>query len=304
VFLVFVALAYAAPKPTWPSQYQTSMERIVTHRGELWNGKWYFDATLKSDRFDLKMHHTQHGDLSVLDINLYGQEKRYFVETRNHDKPHCSSSALHGSLPVPDFTNYVYVGQKTHHGIKCDVWQYSTNASIHTYYANAATHLPVAFERSQSAGEHEVTTFHDWKNGAQSPDVFNISYVDPGVCNNAELPFVHPVFGPPAEPLLSCDQLKALTHKYFPAKYDTDMICISWYESSWNPHAYNGICCYGLWQINRNHLGEPGCPKTIDGLYDADANAQCARHVLDTQGLNAWTTWTSGDCRDWSKCKA
>lgn len=25
-------------------------------------------------------------------------------------------------------------------------------------------------------------------------------------------------------------------------------------------------------------------------------------HVLDTQGLGAWTTWTSGDCRNWNKC--
>lgn len=32
-------------------------------------------------------------------------------------------------------------------------------------------------------------------------------------------------------------------------------ICIAFYESSWCPQAYNGICCYGLWQINKVHLG-------------------------------------------------
>jgi hypothetical protein len=29
--------------------------------------------------------------------------------------------------------------------------------------------------------------------------------------------------------------------------------------------------------------GEPDCPKTVDDLYDADANARCANRILATQ---------------------
>eukprot|EP01119_Soliformovum_irregulare_P025554 TRINITY_DN94_c0_g2_i1.p2 TRINITY_DN94_c0_g2~~TRINITY_DN94_c0_g2_i1.p2 ORF type:complete len:142 (-),score=18.07 TRINITY_DN94_c0_g2_i1:49-474(-) len=101
---------------------------------------------------------------------------------------------------------------------------------------------------------------------------------------------------------ISCGQMVDLVKRHFPAQYQNDMICIAHYESSWCPVVYNGICCYGLWQINRNHLGDRGCPSTVDGLYNADANAQCALAVLNSQGLNAWTTWTSGDCRRWSGC--
>jgi hypothetical protein len=39
-------------------------------------------------------------------------------------------------------------------------------------------------------------------------------------------------------------------------------------------------------------------------LMNADLNAQCALHVLKTQGLNAWQTWASGDCSHWSRCNA
>lgn len=101
---------------------------------------------------------------------------------------------------------------------------------------------------------------------------------------------------------VSCDYMKALVKKHFPAKYQNSMLCIAYYESSYCPHVYNGICCYGLFQINRNHLGEPDCPKTVDDLYDADANARCANRILATQGLNAWQTWSEGDCRHWTRC--
>jgi len=105
-------------------------------------------------------------------------------------------------------------------------------------------------------------------------------------------------------PVLSCSDMQGLVKKYFPASYQTDMLCIAYYESSWCPTVYNGVCCWGLWQINQNHLGEPGCPSNTQGLQNADENAACAAHVLSSQGLGAWTTWTNGDCRGWNKCTA
>ena len=103
-------------------------------------------------------------------------------------------------------------------------------------------------------------------------------------------------------PVLSCSQIQSLAQQYFPSQYVNDMICIAYYESSWCPSAYNGICCYGLWQINENHLGEQGCPSTTEELLNPEVNAQCAAAVLSSQGLNAWQTWTEGKCNGWNKC--
>lgn len=40
-------------------------------------------------------------------------------------------------------------------------------------------------------------------------------------------------------PVLSCSTMQGLVKKYFPAQYQTDMLCISYYESSWCPGVYN-----------------------------------------------------------------
>lgn len=42
--------------------------------------------------------------------------------------------------------------------------------------------------------------------------------------------------------------------------------------------------------------GEPGCPSTVQDLYNPQTNAQCAVHILNSQGLNAWQTWSEGKC--------
>jgi hypothetical protein len=281
------------------------MDRIVEHRGEIWTGDWFFSEDLKADRFDLRLHHTQHGDIHIVEINHYDEGKRYVVETHNQDAPVCTITNIHGDLPVPVFSSYTYVGQKHVQGYLCDSWELKTNATTFHYYDQSANQEPVSFESVHTEGEKQTTSFWEFKEGPQKADNFNITKVAPNVqCKQVAAkkpPHDHHVFGAPL-PLLACEQMKAIARAHFPKEYQTDMICISWYESSWRPDVYNGICCYGLWQINRNHLGEPGCPHTESELYDANTNAQCAKRVLDTQGLKAWTTWDSGDCSHWSKC--
>jgi len=103
----------------------------------------------------------------------------------------------------------------------------------------------------------------------------------------------------------SCEQMQNITDYWFPSQYADDFVCIGYYESSWCPGAWNGGCCYGLFQINQNHIGESGCPaQSVDDLYDPDINAQCAVAVLNSQGLNAWQTWSDGDCNNWNMCSS
>lgn len=38
----------------------------------------------------------------------------------------------------------------------------------------------------------------------------------------------------------------------FPDSQLVTAVAVAFAESSWNPNTYNGICCYGLWQINKS----------------------------------------------------
>lgn len=98
------------------------------------------------------------------------------------------------------------------------------------------------------------------------------------------------------------------------------MVCIAYYESSWDPDATNedsdGSTDYGLWQINNNYwCNDPnfpgkanGCDVDCDQLFDGPTNAQCAAIVLDQQGFTAWAAYNSHqdscdnyelDCSNW-----
>ena len=66
-------------------------------------------------------------------------------------------------------------------------------------------------------------------------------------------------------------------------------------ESSLNPRAYNGWCCYGLFQIyfdaNRRFLGELGIT-AAEQLYDARTNTVAAYAMYQASG---WSPWSSTD---------
>jgi hypothetical protein len=101
-----------------------------------------------------------------------------------------------------------------------------------------------------------------------------------------------------------------------PSQYHNIMLCIAFYESSYEPTVRNPSGATGLFQIMPSHCGEKGCPSgggciAVRSLFDcavllslfegavcracdvanalqelekAGPNAQCAVHVLDTQG--------------------
>ena len=78
----------------------------------------------------------------------------------------------------------------------------------------------------------------------------------------------------------------------FPEHAIAPMVCTAKYESSFYDHASHknrdGSIDRGLFQVNSTHVGDSGCPRTGDGLYDPKTNARCARVIYDDQGLRAW----------------
>eukprot|EP00695_Tsukubamonas_globosa_P001486 TRINITY_DN250_c0_g1_i1.p1 TRINITY_DN250_c0_g1~~TRINITY_DN250_c0_g1_i1.p1 ORF type:complete len:149 (+),score=69.67 TRINITY_DN250_c0_g1_i1:67-447(+) len=104
---------------------------------------------------------------------------------------------------------------------------------------------------------------------------------------------------------LSCSDMQGLVENYIDQNDWNNMLCISYYESSYIPTAQNGSGASGLWQIMPNiWCGQPNCPScdNTGAFFDADANANCAYTVLVQQGLSAWTTYNNGDCYGWSIC--
>ncbi|KAN0018921.1 hypothetical protein ACTFIU_002123 [Dictyostelium citrinum] len=104
----------------------------------------------------------------------------------------------------------------------------------------------------------------------------------------------------------TCSQMQSLTENYFKGPTQTTMLCISYYESSYNTQAINPSSkAAGLFQILPEHCGElcKTC-KTPSDLLDPTINTECAKSVLNSQGFKAWTTYTSGDCNGWNKCVA
>ncbi|KAK5579030.1 hypothetical protein RB653_008708 [Dictyostelium firmibasis] len=102
----------------------------------------------------------------------------------------------------------------------------------------------------------------------------------------------------------SCSQITSLAQQYFNSTSVLDMVCISFYESSWNPQAVNPSGATGLWQIMEDHCQGicQGICTDQQSLFDPNINAQCALAVLEAQGLYAWTTYDDGDCTSWDAC--
>ncbi|KAM9957171.1 hypothetical protein ACTFIW_008911 [Dictyostelium discoideum] len=104
----------------------------------------------------------------------------------------------------------------------------------------------------------------------------------------------------------TCNQMQSLAEGFFRGPTLTTMLCISYYESTYNTQAINPTSkAAGLFQILPEHCGElcKTC-KTPSDLLNPTINTECAKLVLNSQGFKAWTTYSSGDCKNWSKCVA
>ena len=102
--------------------------------------------------------------------------------------------------------------------------------------------------------------------------------------------------------LYTDDQIvTALQAADFPASVINTLRCIAYAESSGSnaiqkgqPYSTTG---WGCWQITP---GDSVPSVGIDmQLFELNANARAAKVKYDTQGLNAWTTYTSGLYKQW-----
>ena len=101
---------------------------------------------------------------------------------------------------------------------------------------------------------------------------------------------------PPAttpDPPVSPSDAEAIIRDVWPDELEDRAIVIAQRESSLQPDAYNGSCCYGLFQIyfdaNRSFLASLGVT-TPEQLLNARTNATVAYAMYQRSG---WSPWAS-----------
>jgi hypothetical protein len=86
-------------------------------------------------------------------------------------------------------------------------------------------------------------------------------------------------------------QVEALIRKAFPDDQEERALEIAWRESRHNPSAYNGWCCYGLFQIyfeaNSKFLATLGITSAAQ-LYDPVLNVRAALAMFQRSGWGPW----------------
>jgi hypothetical protein len=113
----------------------------------------------------------------------------------------------------------------------------------------------------------------------------------PAARTAAQPPPPPPAPPPPAPPPAPSSSAEGAIAHWFPDVYD-EALAVARCESGLNPSAVSpGGANHGLFQINSVHRTsfEAVTGRPWSDVYDADANAQFARHLYDDSGWDAWT---------------
>jgi hypothetical protein len=89
----------------------------------------------------------------------------------------------------------------------------------------------------------------------------------------------------------SAKQVEALIRKAFPDDQEDKALAVAWRESRHDPRAYNGWCCYGLFQIyfeaNASFLATLGIT-SAEQLLDPVVNTSAALAMFQRSGWGPW----------------
>lgn len=93
-----------------------------------------------------------------------------------------------------------------------------------------------------------------------------------------------PAPAPTAAPQTVEDMIRAV----WPPEFADRAVRIAYRESRFQPHVRTW-CCYGIFQIHRQHLARLGLT-SVDQLYDPLTNVVAAYHLYQLDGWGPWAT--------------
>ena len=90
----------------------------------------------------------------------------------------------------------------------------------------------------------------------------------------------------------TADQVIAMIREAWPDDSEERAIEIARRESGWRNWAYNGSCCYGVFQIHYNSHKRRLTARGLGlaGLYDPRVNIAIALEIFQEQGWSPWST--------------
>lgn len=94
-----------------------------------------------------------------------------------------------------------------------------------------------------------------------------------------------------AAPSYTTDEVQQIIREVWPDDLEDKALDIAFRESRYDARAYNGWCCYGVfqlyWTVHQSWLGDYGID-SIEDLYDARKNTEAAYAMYQASGWGPW----------------
>ena len=187
-------------------------------------------------------------------------------------------------------------------GVEVDAWLSANDATLETpLYAGDELCVPAgatapapptttAAPETTAAATTEAPTTTEAPATTEAPTTTEVP-------TTTEAPSPPPPPPTTAAPGIPSD-VEGIIRYVWPDELEERALAIAYRESRHVPTAYNGWCCYGLFQIyfnvNRSFLAGQGVT-SADQLLDAYTNARVAYAMYQASGWDPWATTDPGD---------
>jgi len=183
LFLALVAVALAAragltasnpSQPSWPAQFSASVMVNDDTNGQQRFFRWFYSANLTKDRFDGPMfwNNEMYFATQIFD-HVADQQYDVFAQL---DEISCFSHAINGTIPKPDLTQMVFIGNAVVGYENAYHWIYQQNGKVNVtwqYFDTQDTREPI---RIDVAAENQAATWQFWEfdDEPQDPSLYSL----------------------------------------------------------------------------------------------------------------------------------
>eukprot|EP01120_Amphizonella_sp_Union-15-10_P001649 TRINITY_DN117_c0_g1_i4.p1 TRINITY_DN117_c0_g1~~TRINITY_DN117_c0_g1_i4.p1 ORF type:complete len:199 (-),score=33.25 TRINITY_DN117_c0_g1_i4:114-710(-) len=180
-------LAQAPTKPVWPTSFSASVEHRRSspfERHEPRFVRWFYDVTKNKDKISgvEEWHAEYYWSERIFDHTIQREWTIYYQRGSSA----CFYRSINTTLPKPNFSNVVYVGQSlvnyepVYHWIETD----RTRGITFQYFETVKYREPKRIEVSNDReGRSETWNFFEFDSCPQDPEIFDIPVVVRNTCN-------------------------------------------------------------------------------------------------------------------------
>jgi len=182
VLAVELILAQQPSPPTWPAAFAST----VIANGNQQRGprffRWFFDSTNQVERFD-GIREFAGSMYFIEDIRDYATTTNYLIAFQM-DEVSCWTNPTNGSMNIPDFNNFDWVGYSLVDYRKCNHWVYRNrhDGFFAQIWDDATSRDLVRIEVATFEYGSETWDFLELDAGAQDQSLFVVPAAIAGIC--------------------------------------------------------------------------------------------------------------------------